>query len=282
MTRTTRLIIAFVAVALIAGLAFAQYRNRRGGYRGSRMQDITVDRNGVPVWEVDPNFQSDVFRFVRVEYSDRYYGRGRKWETDYPDSDLNFSFRLQQLTSLKVDPNPIYLKLTDERLFDYPFIYMIEPGDLWFEEEEIVALRRYLLNGGFMMVDDFWGDDEWMNFYQQIKRVFPDREPEELDLSHAVFNNVYKLTEKPQIPSINHALWYRGTEITWERGPDTEEVHYKGIFDDNGRMMVIICHNTDLGDGWEQEGQDEYYFKEFAEKKAYPMGINIVFYAMTH
>jgi hypothetical protein len=263
-------------------MAFAQFRSRRGGggYRGPRVQDITVDRNGVATWEVDANFKSDVFRFVRVEYGSQY-GYDRQWLTDYPDSDLNFSFRLQQLTSLKVDPNPKTIKLTDEDLFDYPFIYMIEPGDLWFEEQEIVALRRYLLNGGFMMVDDFWGRREWQNFYDQIKRVFPDREPEELDISHPVFNNVYKLTEKPQIPSINHALRFRGTPRTWEDDEDPD-VHYKGIFDDNGRMMVIICHNTDLGDGWEREGEDEYYFKEFAEKKSYPMGINIVFYAMTH
>jgi hypothetical protein len=215
-----------------------------------------------------------------VQYNSNY-GYGGDWLTDYPDSDLNFSFRLQQLTSLKVEPVPVYLQLTEDKLFDYPFIYMIEPGNLEFTEEEVVALRRYLLNGGFMMVDDFWGEDEWFTFYNQIKRVFPDKEPEELDLTHAVFNNVYKLKEKPQVPSINHALRYRGTEITWERR-DAQEVHYKGIFDDKGRMMVIICHNTDLGDGWEREGEDEYYFKEFAEKKAYPMGINIIFYAMTH
>jgi hypothetical protein len=273
-------IVPAVVVVLVAGIAFAQYRGRRGGgYRSSQVQDLTVDRNGVPTWEVDPNFKSDVFTFVRVRYNGGY-GRGG-WRTDWPDSDLNFSFRLQQLTSLKVEPVPIDLALTDEKLFDYPFIYMIEPGDLWFEEAEVEALRRYLLNGGFMMVDDFWGEREWENFYEQIKRVFPDREPEELDISHPVFSNVYKLTEKPQIPSINHALAARGTDVTWERW-DAQEVHYKGIVDDNGRMMVIICHNTDLGDGWEREGEDQYYFKEFSEKKAYPMGINIVFYAMTH
>ena len=283
MNRNTRICVSFLAVALVTGLAFAQYRGRRGGggYRSSRVQDITVDRNGVPTWEVDPNFKTDLFTFVRVRYNDGGWGRGGGWRTDWPDSDLNFSFRLQQLTSLKVEPYPISLDLTDEKLFDYPFIYMIEPGDLAFSEEEVIALRRYLLNGGFMMVDDFWGEDEWFTFYGEIKRVFPDREPQELDLSHPVFNNVYKLTEKPQVPSINHAMAFRGTNRTWER-EDAQEVHYKGIFDDNGRMMVIICHNTDLGDGWEREGEDEYYFKEFSEKKAYPMGINIVFYAMTH
>ena len=144
-----------------------------------------------------------------------------------------------------------------------------------------MALRRYLLTGGFLMVDDFWGDEEWANFYEQIKRVFPEREPVELLPDHPIFSCVFPLNSKPQIPSIHHAMNARGTGITWERW-DAQTVHYKGIFDDNNRMMVIICHNTDLGDGWEREGENEYYFREFSEKKAYRMGINIVFYAMSH
>ena len=275
-------------VGALAAVVVAQERSRGrrggyGGYRGGGVQDLATDRNGVPTWDVDPAFKSDVFTFVRVRYSSyggRGYGGGG-WATDWPDSDLNFPFRLQQLTSMKVNPRPKILELTDEELFDYPFIYMIEPGSLSFSPEEIVALRRYLLNGGFLMVDDFWGEDEWENFYDEIKRVFPEREPVELPLSHPIFHCVYDLKEKPQVPSINHAMRYRGTEITWER-TDARQVHYKAIFDDHGRMMAIICHNTDLGDGWEREGEDEYYFREFSEKKAYPMGINIVFYAMTH
>jgi hypothetical protein len=249
------------------------------GHAQRRMAVMPSDRNGVPSWEVDPAFKDDVFTFVRIQYNST--GRWGKWATDFPDSDLNFSYRLQQLTSLKVDPNGKILELTDPDLFRYPFIYMIEPGHLYFEADEVVALRRYLLNGGFMMVDDFWGEDEWFTFYHEIKRVFPDREPIELPLDHPIFHCVYDLKEKPQIPSIGAALYGRSEGITWER-PDAREVHYKGIFDDKGRMMVIICHNTDLGDGWEREGEDKWYFQEFSEKKAYPLGINIVFYAMTH
>lgn len=212
------------------------------------------------------------------------YGPWERWKTDWPDSDLNFSYRLQQLTSLKVNPEPISMRLTDERLFDYPFLYMIEPGMLSFSEEEVVALRRYLFNGGFLMVDDFWGDWEWENFYRQIKRVFPEREPEELDISHPIFNCVYRLKEKPQVPNIRAAQAGREQGITWEYRPgdNTREVHFKAIFDDKHRMMAIICHNTDLGDGWEREGEEQWYFHEFSEKKAYPMGINIVTYAMSH
>ncbi len=257
----------------------------RGMGMGGGLPD---DRAGVPNWTVD-RFKADVFTFVRVEYDSNGgrrggWGGGGQWRTDWPDSDLNFSYRLQQLTSLKVNPNPISLRLTDEKLTDYPFLYMIEPGRLSLSEEEVVALRSYLFKGGFLMVDDFWGDDEWDYFYREIKRVFPDREAEELPLDHEIFHCVYRLKEKPQVPSINVAQWGRGSGITWEEGHGggEREVHYKAFYDDKGRMVAIICHNTDLGDGWEREGEDPWYFKEFSEKKAYPLGINIVTYAMTH
>ena len=347
-TRTRVVAVALVLAVFASAIVFAQDRGRRGrrggygGYRGWDDRGIPeiTDRRGTPDWPVDPHFKKDLFTFVRVKY--RSYG-GAGWATDWPDSDLNFPFRLQQLTSLKVDPNPKIVELTDDALFDYPFIYMIEPGGLTFSEEEVTNLRRYLLNGGFMMVDDFWGDEEWDNFYNEIKRVFPDREPQELDLSHPIFHAVYDLKEKPQMPSIHSAV--RGDPtMTWERWgdrnydhfyrevvkkvfPNREPVelplshqifhcvydlkekpqipnvgfatrnrdsgitseaddggpaHYRAVLDDKGRIMMLICHNTDLGDGWEEEATDPWYFKEFSEKKAYPLGINIIFYAMTH
>jgi hypothetical protein len=261
---------------------------RYSGRRGRRDRRYPY-RRPVPNWAPDSAFSHDVFTFVRIRYSSGYGGRGYgrgygrgfsggNWATDYPDSDLNFSFRLHQLTSMEVDPNGLVIELTDPRLFDYPFIYIVEPGRLIFSEDEVKQLRRYLLNGGFLMVDDFWGEAEWDNFYYQIKRVFPDREPHELPYSHPIFHAVFDLKEKPQIPSITVAVRYG---ITYER-EDAKTPHYKAIYDDKGRIMVIICHNTDLGDGWEREGEDEWYFREFSEKSAYPLGINIVFYAMTH
>src|SRR5690606_37424528 len=112
----------------------------------------------------------------------------------------------------------------------------------------------------------------------------PDREPLELPIEHEIFNCVYRLKEKPQVSSIGIAQRGRPWGITWEdgHGGDSRTVHYRGLFDDKGRMMAIICHNTDLGDGWEREGDNEWYFHECSENRAYPMGINIVFYAMTH
>lgn len=264
-------------VILASGVLFAQdYQRRYGSSRGQSYDS----RKGVPLWEKSKEFEHDVFTFVRIQY-DSPYGRGwggrGKWATDFPDADLNLSYRLKQLTSLEVDPNGVILRLTDEKLFDYPFIYIIEPGDMELTDEEVLALRRYLTKGGFLMVDDFWGEREWATFYSQIKRVFPDREPEEVPLEHDIFHIVYDLEEKPQIPSIGHYM--RGW--TTERR-DAEVAHYKGIFDDDGRMMAFICHNTDLGDGWEQEGVDRGYFKKYSEPSAYPLGINIVTYALTH
>ncbi len=286
--RRATLLAVLILFALVSGIAVAQrYGRGRGGWGRRFPGQIPADRAGVPDWKVDPRFPHDIFTFVRVQYDSGDGGHGRRgwgggWATDFPDSDLNFSYRLQQLTSMKVNPNPISLRLTDPKLFDYPFLYMIEPGELEFSEEEVVSLRRYLLNGGFLMVDDFWGD-EYENFHEQMRRVFPepDQEPTELDVSHEIFHCVYQLREKPQVPSIHS--WLQTGE-TWEpwHGGDPKTVHYKGIFDNKKRMMVLICHNTDLGDGWEREGESEDYFREFSEKKSYPMGINIVTYAMTH
>jgi hypothetical protein len=287
MTRRTKIRAAMTAMLLCGTLVSLSVAQRYGyGRRGSRsggvgepMSEI-VDRNGTPDWPVDPNFKHDVFTFVRLRYtSDGYRGGG--WRTDYPDSDLNFSFRLQQMTSLKVDPRPKQLDITDDALFDYPFVYMVEPGGLSLTEPEVVALRKYLLNGGFLMADDFWGEEEGDNFYEQMRRVFPDRPAVELPLEHPVFHCVFDLKEKPQIPAIGVAQRHREDGVTWER-EDAKTPDYRGIFDDKGRMIVMVCHNTDNGDGWEREGEDEWYFREFSEKKAYPLGINVIFYAMTH
>ncbi len=252
------------------------------------------DRAGVPDWEVKPEFKHDVFTFARVRYTSFGRGgwgdwgggwrggRGRgRWATDYPDAELNLAFRLQQMTSMKVNPEPVVVDLSSDDIFKYPFLYIVEPGALVFDDAEIDNLRRHLLNGGFLMFDDFWGEREWENVFFEIKRVFPDREIVDLPIEHPIFHCVFDLKEKPQVPSVGVAVHWRGTGVTWER-EDAKEPHYRAIFDDKGRMMVIICQNTDLGDGWEREGEDEWYFREFAEKRAYPMAINIIFYAMTH
>lgn len=241
-------------------------------------------RAGVPNWDRDEELPNDMFTFARIQYDSWGRGwRGRgKWSVDYPESDLNMSFRLEQLTSLKVDPEGIVLSLHEDKLFNYPFIYIIEPGELYFSDAEVKALRKYLLNGGFLMVDDFWGEAEWKNFERQFRRVFPTREIVELPIEHELFQCVFPLKQKPQVPNPRTAMQGASRGITWERW-DAKTPHYRGVYDDEGRLMVVICHNTDLGDGWEEESRaGEWYFKEFSEPKAYPMGINIIFYSMTH
>ncbi len=260
------------------------------GTRGQQSaREFDQDAGGsAPIWSVEKPFKKDIFTFVRIKYSvDGTHGYGRdpdlRWRIDAPDSDLNFSFRLQQVTSIKVNPSGKFLAITDKELFDYPFIYIVEPGRLTFTEQEVPILRRYLLNGGFLMCDDFWGDRDWLNFSKELKRVFPERDAIELPIEHPIFHCVFDIKEKPQVPGVDWGIRSEFTGQTYERhGPGCEQVHYKAILDDKQRIMVMICHNTDLGDGWEREGENEYYFREFSEKKAYPMGINIVFYAMTH
>ncbi|HQG49683.1 MAG TPA: DUF4159 domain-containing protein, partial [Sedimentisphaerales bacterium] len=151
MTKTRLAILLTVPALVVTGALAQRYYDR-------------VDRRDVPNWELEPEFAQDAFTFVRIRYSSGYGGRGGRrgfrgdfygggggsWATDYPDSDLNFSWRLHQLTSIQVNPEPLVLDLTDPRLVDYPFIYIVEPGRLVFEEAEVEDLRQYRLNGGFL------------------------------------------------------------------------------------------------------------------------------------
>ena len=266
----------------------AQRRSFRGWFEGGSVRDDTrtareveSHSTGTPTWTNAPGFERDVFTFARVRY-DRggRWGRGG-WATDLPDSDLNLSFRLQQMTSMKVDPDGRILRLTDPDLFQYPFLYIVEPGGLSLSDEEVEALRNYLLNGGFLMFDDFWGDNEWENVEEVMAQVFPDRRFEELDLSHPLYHCVFEIKSKGQVPNVGLGVESQFDGITWERD-DAQEVHHRAIFDDQGRMMVFAAHNTDNGDGWEREGENDYYFRNFSEKISYPLGINLIYYVMTH
>lgn len=238
-------------------------------------------RNGVPTWENEKGFEDDVFTFVRVMYTSNYY-RQDAWRVDYPDSDLNFSYRLQQMTTIKVNPDPIVLDIADPRLVNYPFLYLIEPFEMNLPPHEVSALKNYLDKGGFVMIDDVWGSRALDQVHMNFKRLYPDKEFKELPIEHPIFHIVYDFDEKPQVPAINVALAGRSTGVTWEKGEDGRQVHYQGLHDDKGRLMVLFCHNTDLGDGWEREGENKWYFENFSEKLAFPMGVNIVTYAMTH
>ncbi len=272
-----------LVVCLVLASALAQ---RRWGWRGGDGWEIRTAREvpsgstGTPMWTNAPGFEKDVFTFARIRYLNNGGGRGG-WTTDLPDSDLNLSWRLQQMTAMKVDPEGRVLRLTDPDLAEFPFIYIVEPGGLWLSEPEIAALRRYLLNGGFLWLDDFWGEREWANAEGVLRRVFPERAFVELDLDHPLYRTVFHIREKGQVPNVmlGHESQWHG--VTWER-PDAREVHHRVIYDDRGRIMVLATHNTDNGDGWEREGESAYYFEHFSEKTAYPLGINVLVYIMTH
>jgi hypothetical protein len=254
-------------------------------------REIASHSSGTPTWTNDPAFAHDVFTFVRVIYprnlDPNLSESAGHWITDFPDSDLNLSFRVQQATSMKTDPEGRVLKLNNPDLFDYPWIYMVEPGRLLLRDEEVGILKKYLLNGGVLMADDFWGELQWQGFAEQIKKVFPDRNFVDLDMTNELFHCVFDLKgplNKLQTPSIHHILRTHSTEYTWEYhdGEECKEMHVRALYDDKGRIMVIATHNCDNGDSWEREGEDDFFFHEFSEKRGYPLGINIIFYLMTH
>jgi hypothetical protein len=288
MTTSFKAIASCVALFFVVGTMSARAQFLGGGY--SRNFEI---RNAETIKEQDemakaiaPEFSEDVFTFARLRFGGDQgfgFGRGRSWNDDTPDADLSLTYRLFQVTSLKVRPGLNYIDITTKDLADYPFVYVAAAGSLVLTDDEVAALRNYLLSGGFLMVDDFWGDEQWQQFYTQIKRIFPDREPVLLTIDNRIFHTVFDFKQAPQIPSVGS---FRNTGLTYDVGYDYDskghEPHYYGIYDDKQRMMVLVCHNNHFGDGWEHETQDPIYFDRISEPMAYPMFINILVYAMTH
>jgi hypothetical protein len=214
-------------------------------------------------------FKTSAFTFVRVQYSSGPSGRGNRgaWLTDWPEADRVFSSQVERLTGLATNPDGLQLSLTDPVLQQYPFIYIVEAGQMALSDEETMSLRDYLLGGGFLMVDDFWGDYEWEIFITQFRRAFPDRELVELSAEHDIFRSFYEISELPQAPG-------RG-------GARSGEPRLWGLSDDDGRLMAIVCHNYDFGDAWEHL-DDPWYPRAISMGQAIPMGVNIVVYALSH
>lgn len=280
--------ITFVAgLALVAGLMWSAHAQFAGRNRMRWGEQLTTPEQAREQAEMDasltPGFKDDVFTFARLKF-DTDTGRGfRGWDDDSPESDLNLSYRMYQVTSVKVRPGLHAIDISPEELAKYPFAYAAAGGRMHLNGDEITALRQYLLNGGFLMVDDFWGDYQWRHLYNDIKRIFPDREPVELGLDHRIFHTVFNFQKEPQIPSVGD---FMRTGRSYDQIGDYEErghePHYFAIYDNKDRMMVLICHNNHYGDGWEHESQDETYFDKFSEPMGYPMFINILYYAATH
>ena len=272
-----RLTAALVLVVIAGGTAAVAQRGWRGGW-----------------YRMPPKFPVEspvhrAFTFSRILYdSDRREPGGQGWHTDYPTADQNLMIRLSELTTTRVgfdehdEPDHVVVRLTDEALFNYPFIFMSDVGTLWLDDVEARRLGQYLLKGGFLWVDDFWGPWAWEQWTGEIAKALPAAEYPIFDIrpDHPIREAMFEVPEIPQIPSIQH--WRRsGGATTSERGSRSNEVHFRGIADRAGRLMVLMSHNTDIADGWEREGEDYEFFYRFSIN-AYAVGINTVVHAMTH
>jgi len=282
----------------------------RAGIDRTRKAGLLLLALGVSVLsiaQVDPSWTEEarkpqapadfsVFTFTRGAYdsvggySEAYYqydGRvWARWETDYPEGDENFTARLKQLTRVNVAKHAAKRTFDAPDLGDFPLLYVADPGWMLLNGREQEGLRRYLLNGGMVWVDDFWGDAEWDNFAEAMRAVLPGVQWREITVDHPIFHTVFDMQSMPQIPALPMAM--RGSGETAEPpnahkfpAGSTDTPHMRGWFDATGRLMVVATYNTDLGDGFEREAFGEWYFETFSTK-AYMLGTNIVTYALTH
>jgi len=266
-----RLAATVLFALLLAGTAAAQFGRGRG--MSARLA-TAEDYDGR-------------FNFCRLMYTSvvREEG-GMGWGTDYPGADQNLSIRLSELTKTAVSrqtngqPNHLVVRVLDDTLFQCPWVQMSDAGTAGFSEEEVLRLREYLLKGGFIWADDFWGDAALEHFTSEIARVLPPADYPALDLplDHPMFRTMFRITKLPQIPSIR--IW-RPYRVTSERGAESATVHFRAVADKQGNLMVLMTHNTDIADAWEREGEDRDYFQHFSPD-GYAVGINVLLYTMSH
>lgn len=271
-----------IPLAIALTLTAFQVRTRAGWGVGWRPSPL---REGLPVSE--GGVVERGFTFCRLLYqSVRSEQGGYGWNTDYPGSDYNFVTRLEELTSTRPsrwrdgEPGYAVVRPTQKELFECPFVFASDVGTLGFDREEVLAMRTYLEKGGLLWVDDFWGTRAWEQWSSEIARVLPELPIVDVGPDHMMMHALYEVEAVPQIPSIQ---WWRrnGGYGTSERGRDSATPHLRVIFDEDGRPLVIMTHNTDVADGWEREGEEDDYFYAFSPE-AYALGINVVLYALTH
>ncbi len=217
------------------------------------------------------------FTFARMRYGGGYGRRGGGWATDYPKADYQFiqGLRGWAKSLLAISSEPVAVSLHDPKLYDYPFLYCVEPGRLELSEQEAAALREYLLRGGFLLMDDFWGEYEWQNVQEQLKLVFPEYPIKEMSLDHSIFHCYFDINEVVQVPNVGNWVYNKQTS---EKGGYVP--HYDGISDNEGRLVVLIARNTDNGDAWEWIDEPQYALK--FGLAAYRLGMNAIVYSMTH
>ena len=272
---------ALSALAVVAAIAVAAAAAYAQGYR---FREGSLAARYAPPHMPDANFVvcRVAYRSVRVE------PMGIGWQTDYPFAEINLSTRLSELTKTRVSrnqdgqPNHFVVRLTDDALFNCPLTMASDVGSLGFSPGEVERLRAYLLKGGFLWVDDFWGTLAWRQWSTEIAKVFPPSEYpiEEVPLDDPMLRSMFEVAKVPQITNIQ---FWRGVggQTTSERGADSSEVHLRAIRDDHRRIMVLMTHNTDVADSWEREGEDPGFFYQFSPD-GYALGIDVMLYALTH
>ncbi len=223
-----------------------------------------------------PDWPSNEFHFVRMVYRDGGYGRAGRpsWTVDYPEAEYHFHMGVSRLTKVDIGEQARMLRVTEDAIFDYPWLYAVEVGRWYLDDVEAARLREYLLRGGFLMTDDFHGTLQWEGFVESMRRVFPDRPIVEIEQSDEVWHVLYDLDNRIQIPGIRPLMYGQ----TYEE--DGVTPHWRGIYDDDGRLMVAINFNMDLGDAWEHA--DDPRYPEPMTTLAYRFAVNYVVYSMTH
>jgi hypothetical protein len=269
--------IAFVLVLRSAAAAAQEPGMWRGGW----------GRRFPPRFPTEESFDG-TFNFCRLMYTSAWREpSGSGWNTDYPGADLNFPIRLGELTKTRISRQPtgesnhLVVRATDAFLYHCPFLLASDIGTVSFTPEEVAALRAYFDKGGFLWVDDFWGERAWQVWVDEVSRILPPSEYPIQDVppSHPFWRTVFEVAKLPQIPSISH--WRRSGGETSERGLETAVPDIKAIYDRAGRMMILMTHDTDISDSWEREGEDPEFFFEFSPN-GYALAINAVVYAMSH
>jgi hypothetical protein len=210
-----------------------------------------------------------------------YYGRDRDWHTgislwsqDFPRADRHFSLAVRRLTRIHVRSVEQIVNLDEGDQYDWPWLYAVQVGEWGLTDPQGKALREYLLRGGFFMADDLHGIEEWREFESRIRRAFPDREIREIPDDDVIFHTVYDLKEKYQLPGQAHL------RDGYKNGETGRGAHWRGIYDDKGRVMIAVCYNSDVGDAWEW-ADDAFYPERFSDL-AIRLGVNYIVYSMTH
>ena len=259
-------------VVLAATLAAQRYRLPEGW--------------GVPPRFPPPNFEDGAFTHCKLMYeSVRREANGMGWSTDWPYAGINLLTRVSELTKTRIskdaegNPNHWVVRATDDAIFECPLVMASDVGTLEFSAAEAARLRDYLLKGGFLWVDDFWGTAAWEQWSGEIKKVLPEFPIVDVPPEHPIWRSMFEIKQVPQVSSIN--FWRASGGMSSERGSDSPRPNFRMIADAKGRIMVLMTHNTDIDDSWEREGEDREYFVQFSPD-GYALGINVVLYALSH